>query len=229
MHSNDQLVLRAARFKWLLLLAVLVLSLLSVEYYFDAEVSFSWLWVTNAVAVLWLTLEAFSRQSAVPAFNLYALSALALFVANTPSGTAVADAIAMTLVNSAEIYLASCLFLSVINKGCSLQDGRRFARKVALVSLKLAVILGSTALIISVYFQQRYGAPVLYGAGAWVGSQLVSYLFVFPILISVCNHDSTPHKLSLMTKLFVGFVVYEVSSHFFGKPPFMTLSISPCG
>ena len=218
MHSNDQLVLRAARFVWLLPLTVLVLSLLSVEYYFDAELSFSWLWATNAIAVLWLTLEAYSRHSALPDTKVFLLSVLALLASNVLSGTALPDTVAMTAVNSAEIYLASYLFLSVINKGCSLQDGGRFARKVALVSLKLAVILGTAALIISVYLQQRYGAPVLYGAGAWVGSQLISYLFVFPILISVCNHDSMPHNLPLMTKLFVGFCVFEIISHLFGKP-----------
>ena len=59
---------------------------------------------------------------------------------------------------------------------------------------------------------------MLHGAGAWVGSQLTSYLFVFPVLISVCNYDSTPNNLSFLTKLFVGFVVFEVISHIFGKP-----------
>jgi len=209
LRKEGALVGLAYRYKWLLPVAVFLLSRVSVEYYFDASISFSWLWATNALAVLWLALDAHYRASNLPDMRVFAATLIALGCANLLGGGPLQDGLAMSVVNAIEIYFAAWLFANAVNKGCSLTDGLGFSSKLLKVGGALGVLLASTAVAISLYFNHRYGAPVAYGAGAWMASQLASYLFVLPVLISVCNPERGLHSAKAPLLIVVGFIAYE--------------------
>ena len=229
MQRYDTLVALANRYKWLLPVAVFALSLVSVEIYFDTATSFAWLWASNALAVLWLTLDAHYRSSNRPDPSLFLGIIGALFFANYIGDPPWMDSVAMTFVNSIEIYAASCLFSGVVNQGCSLTDGRGFALKLLKVGCTLLTILGGAALVITLYFNTRYGAPLAYGAGAWLASSLASYIFVLPVLLAVCNPEPRGRNPILPVLLVLGFMGCTYVIHLFPEPllyDFVLLSVS---